>query len=245
MKRIYNLKKQEVDNRDYQLKNVINLHSSVKLPKQVDLRSQCAPVFDQGELGSCTANAGVFARMFLSKETAVLSRLFQYYNERVIENDVDQDGGAQMRDIGKAMQQYGICTENDMPYDISKFKDMPTSEAYSNALLNKIATYYSVPDIDGIKQVVALKQQPVLIGISVYSSFESDKVAATGIVPIPKKSEKLLGGHAVAIVGYDDTKKRFIVRNSWGEGWGDKGYFYLPYSFFTKGYASDFWVLQL
>jgi C1A family cysteine protease len=245
MKRIYNLKKQEVDKRDYQLKTIINVHADVKLPKQVDLRSQCIPVFDQGELGSCTANAGVFSRMFLSKETNLLSRLFQYYNERVIENDVNQDGGARMRDIGKAIQQFGICAENDMPYDISKFTVKPTPDAYNNALSNKITSYYSVPDMLGIKQVLALKQQPVLIGISVYSSFESKQVALTGIVPVPKKSEKLLGGHAVAVVGYDDAKKWFIVRNSWGENWGDKGYFYLPYLFFTKGFASDFWVLQL
>jgi C1A family cysteine protease len=244
MKRIYNLKKQTPDERDFKLKALLNVHAAVKIPKAVDLRHLCPPVFDQLTLGTCTSNCGVGARMMLDNEKIMLSRLFQYYEERSIEGDINTDGGAQMRDIGKAMSTYGVCIEADYPYDITKFKNKPTAAALKNALVYKVKSYYSVPDVDSIKQVIALKQQPVMVGIDVYSSFESDAASKTGIIPLPKKGEQLLGGHAILAIGYDDTKKWVICRNSWGETWGDAGYFYLPYTYFTKGYASDFWVLQ-
>jgi len=243
-KRIYPVKRQLIDERDYQLMSILNVHATVKLPKMIDLRNLCPHVFDQGQLGSCTANAGVAAREMLNKLPVTLSRLFQYYNERLIENDITKDGGAQMRDIGNAITTYGICLESTCPYDITKFENKPSPQAYTEALAYKIISYYSVPDLNGIKQVLALKQQPVLIGIDVYSSFESATVAKTGIVPLPKKSESMLGGHAICAVGYDDTKKWLICRNSWGETWGDKGYFYLPYTYVSKKYAYDFWCLQ-
>jgi len=244
MKRIYNVTRQPIDEKDFLLASVLNIHAAVKLPKMVDLRSSCPPIFDQGQLGSCTANAGVAARIMLDKLPVNLSRLFQYYNERVIEKDVSADGGAQMRDIGKAMAAYGICLETLCPYDIAAFENKPTPQAYKEALSYKVKTYYSVPDLNGIKQILALKQQPVLIGIDVYTSFESALVAKTGIIPLPKKTESKLGGHAICAVGYDDTKKWLICRNSWGETWGDKGYFYLPYTYLSKGFAYDFWCLQ-
>jgi C1A family cysteine protease len=244
MKREYNLKKQEQDERDYKLSAVIDVHPNVKIPSKVDIRTKCPPVFDQGSLGSCTANAGVAARLMLDNLNANLSRLDLYYNERLIENTINEDSGANMRDIGNAISKYGICEETYFPYDVTKFTNKPTDVANTNGLKYKIKSYYSVKTTDDIKNVLAVKQQPVLIGMAVYSSFESDAVAKTGIVPLPKKKEQILGGHAVLVVGYDNVKKWFIVRNSWGSSWGDKGYFYLPYTYFTKGYAYDFWVLQ-
>jgi C1A family cysteine protease len=244
-KHIYNLRRQKDDDRDRPLSHSLNVNEAVKLPKSVDLRSKCPPIFDQGDLGSCTANAGVRARMMLTGETTMLSRLYLYYQERVIEGTVGEDAGAQMRDIGKAMFNCGICPELDFPYDVTKFAEKPSQIEDLDALKYKIGHYTSVPDIDGIRQVLALKQQPVMTGIDVYASFESADVAKTGKVPIPKMSERKLGGHAVCIVGYDDTKKWFILANSWGETWGDKGYFYLPYDFFVKQYAYDFWIINL
>jgi len=243
-KRIYNLKKQTPDHRDFQAKKLLNVHASVVLPPAVDIRSKCPAVYDQGTLGSCSANAGIAARVMLDNLSADLSRLFQYYMERKIEHDVNTDGGAQMRDIGKALLNYGATPEVYFPYVIANFKKAPTHDAITHALTYKIKSYHAVADVTGIKQILALMQQPVLSGIDVYASFESDKVAKTGLVPVPKPNEKNLGGHAILIVGYNDAKKWFICRNSWGETWGDKGYFYLPYDFFTKGFASDFWVLQ-
>jgi C1A family cysteine protease len=97
--------------------------------------------------------------------------------------------------------------------------------------------------LTGIKNVLALSKSPVLMGMTVYNSFESDSVAKTGVMPMPFKGDKVLGGHAVLAVGYDDSKSVLIVRNSWGASWGDKGYFYMPYAFVNKGFASDFWTL--
>jgi C1A family cysteine protease len=237
---VYNLKKQKADKRDFQLK----IEKLVAIPPIVDLRQYCPFVFDQGNLGSCTANAGVAARMMLDKLNILLSRLFQYYNERKIEGDIGQDNGAQMRDIGKAIQKYGICLDSIWSYKITKFAKTPSVNAYKTATDYKIGSYYAIPDLNGIKQFIATNQQPVLIGIDVYSSFESSSVAKTGIIPMPKRNEAKLGGHAIIAVGYDDTKSQVICRNSWGISWGDYGYFYLPYAYFANGYAYDFWVLQ-
>lgn len=244
MKHKFNLKRQSPDERDFQITNLLKEHTAVKIPTKMDLRALCPPVYDQGDLGSCSANAGCAARVMLGKLTVELSRLFQYYNERVIENTISSDAGAQMRDIGKAMLTYGIAEEKLWPYDIAKFAHHPSSAAETNAPTHKIGSYHSVPDLDTMKQIIAINKEPVMFGFSVYESFEGSAEAKTGIIPMPKKSEQLLGGHAVLAVGYDDAKKHVICRNSWGVGWGDKGYFYLPYTYFTKGLAYDFWVLQ-
>lgn len=254
VKRKYNLRKQKEDARDYKLAKILKPHADVQLPAMVDLRSLCPPVFDQGQLGSCTANAGIAAYMMLKKTNDMKSRLFQYYEERVLEAQVEgdqtivqQDSGACIRDIVVILNNNGACPESDMPYsdDQSVLTEVPSPQVISDAGTSKIGSYYSVPDVNGIKQVLALKQEPVCIGISVYDSFESSDVAQTGIIPIPDTTkETVQGGHAVLVVGYDDSKQWFIVRNSWGDSWGDKGYFYLPYEFFNKGFASDFWVMQ-
>ena len=245
MKRIYNLKNQTFDTRDFSHLKIINPHSEVILPKLVDLRSFCPPIFDQGELGSCTANAGIAAFMMLEKTPILFSRIFQYYEERKIEGDISEDGGAQIRDIGKVLFSYGTCIETCEPYIIENFAKTPSQMAISNAAKNKIKSYHSVTGgILGIKQIIALKSQPVLSGIIIYESFEEETVSTTGIIPLPKIGEQILGGHAILIVGYDDSKSWFICRNSWGDSWGDKGYFYLSYDFIKKGFASDFWVLQ-
>jgi C1A family cysteine protease len=171
------------------------------------------------------------------------SRLFLYYNERLINDNIYTDSGAHMRDIGKALATYGACSESLFPYDVSKFAEKPSDAAYADGLNNKIGSYYAVTDLNGIKQSIAIMQQPVLMGIDIYESFESDAVTGTGIVPIPAAGEKLMGGHAVLVVGYDDTKNWLKCRNSWGEFWGDDGYFYLPYDYLLGG-VFDCWVLQ-
>lgn len=251
-KRAYPIKRQVADPKD-RVKSY-NLHPSVKLAATVDLRPSCPPIFDQGQLGSCSANAGnAYVMMLIGRQSGkpiteikMLSRLFQYYNERLIEGTVGEDAGAQMRDIGKAAQKYGVCTELLDPYIIEKFAETPTEQEYAEALNYKINSYHSLTTVEDIQTYLAVHQMPVLMGMEVFPSFESDTVAQTGIVPMPKKSEASLGGHAVLIVGYKKIGRTlyFIVRNSWGEGWGDKGYFYLPATYITKGYAFDFWVLE-
>ncbi len=219
------------------------------LPTAVDLRPECPPVYDQGELGSCTANAiGAAIEFDQRKQSAaefVPSRLFIYYNERVIEGTVKQDSGAQIRDGIKSVSVLGAPPESDWPYDISKFADKPTAAAYNDAKQNLVKSYARVSqDINQMKGCLA-SGFPFVFGFTVYSSFESQVVASTGIVPMPSAGETIVGGHAVLAVGYDDAKRHVIVRNSWGAGWGIEGYFMMPYEYLiTPHLASDFWSVR-
>jgi C1A family cysteine protease len=217
-----------------------------QLPPSTDLRAQFPAVYDQGDLGSCTANAiaGCIEFDFI-KETHpdfVPSRLFIYYNERVLEHDVKQDNGAQIRDGIKTVVKQGVCDEKLWPYITTKFAKKPTNACYKAALKDIVTKYEALSTVAAYKSALA-QGYPFAFGFSVYESFESDAVAANGIVPMPGPNEQLLGGHAVAAAGYDDAKQWFIVRNSWSPEWGDKGYFYLPYAYFTPSLTSDFWVI--
>ena len=245
MTKNYGWKRQLPDFRDLEL----TLTTSV-LPAKVDLTSQCPPVYDQGQLGSCTANAIAAALDFdrhKQGETFVNpSRLFIYYNERAMEGTVKSDSGAAIRDGIKVVNTQGACKEVTWPYTISKFKSKPVIAAYKEGLLYESVKYQGLDNTNLTSLKTALASGlPFVFGFSVYSSFESTAVASTGIVPMPAKNESLLGGHAVLCVGYDDSTQRFLVRNSWGPGWGIKGYFTIPYTYLTnKNLASDFWVIQ-
>jgi len=220
------------------------------LPPSVDLQSACPPiVYDQGALGSCTANAIAGALEFdLGKQKLcdfMPSRLFIYYNERKIEGTVDSDSGAMIRDGIKSVAKQGVCTEDLWPYEIDKFTEEPTSACYTAALDNQALSYQRVPqNLDQMRGCLA-NGFPFVFGFTVYESFESREVAKTGVVPMPGTGESILGGHAVLAVGYDDETQRFRVRNSWGSGWGDGGYFTIPYAYLTKrSLASDFWTIS-
>ena len=221
------------------------------LPKRVDLRAGCVPVQDQGNLGSCTAHAIAGAIGYLAvnaKAIVVLprapSRLFVYYQERVIERSVKIDAGAEIRDGVKACAKVGVPHESFWPYAVPKFTTKPPPMAYVDASLRKITEYQRVTGLRALRTSLA-DGFPVVFGFSVYESFESDEVATHGQVPMPAKSERLLGGHAVLAVGYDDASQRLIVRNSWGAKWGDKGYFTLPYGYVTnRNLSDDFWTVR-
>jgi C1A family cysteine protease len=220
------------------------------LPVKTDLRPQCPPVYDQGQLGSCTANAiaGVieFDRLKQKLADFTPSRLFIYYNERVIEHSVDSDSGAQIRDGIKSVAKQGDCPETEWPYVVARFKTKPPKQCYVDALKYKIVSYQRVAQtLSQLKGCLA-SGYPFVFGFSVYESFESTVVARTGHASLPKSGEAVIGGHAVAGVGYDDTKQRFIARNSWGARWGMKGYFTLPYAYVTDAsLASDFWTVRI
>jgi len=218
-------------------------------PEKVDLTNQCPPVYDQGQLGSCTANAIAGAIEFdqikqkLSEFTP--SRLFIYYNERDMEGTVNSDSGAQIRDGIKSVGNLGACPEKEWPYDITKFSQKPPNNCYSDASQHVVKLYQRLVQELGTMKGCLASGYPFVFGFTVYESFESQTVAQTGIVPMPKTSEAVLGGHAVLCVGYDDTSEQFIVRNSWGDGWALKGYFRMPYAYMTaRRLASDFWTIR-
>jgi C1A family cysteine protease len=221
-----------------------------QLPSSTDLRPYCSPVYDQGTLGSCTANSIAFILEYAQiREKAPTiftpSRLFIYYLERDAEGTVGSDEGAQIRDGIRAVATSGAAPESLWPYDITKFAERPPAEVYSAASQHQAIRYQRVDqDIYHLKEVLA-SGYPISFGFSVYSAFESPEVAASGILDMPSPDEQYQGGHAVALVGYDDSTQRFTVRNSWGTGWGQAGYFTIPYGYVTNNQlASDFWSIS-
>ena len=222
------------------------------LPSQVDLRPHCPKeVYDQGQLGSCTANAIAGALEFdqIKENSAKVftpSRLFIYYNERIIEHTVGADSGAQLRDGIKSVGKIGAPPETDWPYVIADFTQKPPKQAFQDAPLAKALQYQRVPQVLNQMKGCLASGFPFVFGFTVYESFESDEVAKTGAVPMPSANEQVLGGHAVLAVGYDDASQRFIVRNSWGDVWGQAGYFTMPYAYLTDSNLSDdFWTIRL
>ena len=233
-------KADKIDSRDY--KYQITAKAS---PNIVDLRSYCTPIEDQGNLGSCTGQAIASAIELLNKRNGNykdISRLFIYYYERLFLGTVNYDSGAYIRDGIKVTYKYGAASEHLWPYFIDRFKKPPSKEAIIDATKRKVTRYERVADHAGC--IDALNNgYPVTIGFDVYSSFM--RINNTGVMSYPKVGEAYLGGHAVLLVGYDLNKQHYIVRNSWGTRWGDKGYFYMPFKVIQNSRMSaDFWVIK-
>jgi C1A family cysteine protease len=243
----YLLKEDSVDERDFKFSKVISPAYEITLPLSVDLRAKMPPVYDQEDLGSCTANAGCGYLSYRYKKPFIMfSRLFLYYKERELEGTIPYDAGATMRSIAKALNKFGVCKEEYMPYVTADFAKPPSEEATKNALKYRINAYHSVKDLQEIKQCLALRQEPILLGMKVYSSFEGEYTKKSGRMTMPQKNEEYLGNHAVLVVGYYNMTKNdgyLIVRNSWGEKWGDRGYFYMPYTYLNSGYTFGYWTL--
>jgi len=218
----------------------------IKLPDKIDLRGLCSAVEDQGNLGSCTAQALAGNIEFLDNRTDSLytdvSRLFIYYNERVIQDTIEYDSGASLRNGIKTLKNEGVCHEENWPYIISRFDKKPPKKCYAEAKQHLIQSYHRIYALGEMLACLA-EGYPFVFGFTVYESFESAKVKKTGIVDMPKKDEIVLGGHAVMAVGYDKTKKRFLVRNSWGRSWGIDGYFTMPFGY-PESLAGDFWTIR-
>ena len=221
------------------------------LPTKVDLRSKCPPVYDQGQLGSCTGNGIAGAHQFDQMKQGgpkpfAPSRLFIYYNERVMEGTVQSDAGAQIRDGIKSVAKQGVCPETEWPYNVGQFATKPSAQAFTDAAKYKAVQYQRVPRILSQMKGCLASGFPWVLGFTVYDSFESQQVAQSGVVPMPGPTEKVLGGHCVVAVGYDDSKQAFIMRNSWGTGWGMNGYFTMPYAYLLDvNLSDDFWTIRL
>jgi len=223
---------------------------SAALPPRADLRSQFPPPYNQGQLGSCTANAIAGALQFLelkeSEEPAVMpSRLFIYYNERALEGSVSSDSGAQIRDGIKVVVRDGYCPEDEWPYVEGNFAERPPARCYTDALKERVSEYLRLPrELVPLLTCIA-SGYPFVFGFSVYASFESQQVMETGEVNMPRPDDEFVGGHAVVACGYDQAQRRFIVRNSWGSEWGMQGYFTMPFEYLTDpGLAADFWTIR-
>lgn len=233
------------------------------LPSKVDLSPQCPPVYDQGRIGSCTANAIAAAVQFDRLKTKqspdfVPSRLFVYYNERKIEGSVKYDSGAQIRDGIKSVATQGVCSETEWPYDDTPPKKdggafpagardgkLPTAQCYKDALKTKVVSYHSVNQTLADLQGCLAEGYPIVFGFTVYSSWQDPVTGWKTNVPMPSAHDTVLGGHAVLCVGYDQATQMFKFRNSWGPSIGEKGYFYMPFAFLTNPkLCQDFWTVR-
>ena len=173
-----------------------------KLPAKVNLQSKCPPVYNQGALGSCTANALSAAFEFSRKKQKLKdfmpSRLFLYYNERALQNTVNSDSGAYIRDGIKTLNVNGICPEKEWPYIIEKFAEKPPQKCYDDAVVCTIKSYQRLMNTNLAQLKSCLSEGfPFVFGFTVYESFESQEVAETGMLSMPKPDEKVIGGHAV------------------------------------------------
>jgi C1A family cysteine protease len=227
-----------------------------ELPAKVDLRTPDVmrhpfePNLDQGDLGSCGPNSAaenlVFDMLLHGGGDAVPvpSRLFIYYITRELMGTVDEDSGVDNRTMLKALAGKGWCDESRFPYVIDQFTQAPSAQAYDEAKRRTVREYQAVAqDLDTMRGCLA-DGRAFIFGFAVYQSFESAAVEKTGDVPMPGRREKLLGGHDVLVVGYDDAAQRFIFRNSWGEAWGAGGDGTIPYAYATNpDLADDFWTI--
>lgn len=237
--------------------------AAVVNPPKASVQAGCPPVVNQLDIGSCTANAGAGMNDFnqlaelKAKESPATgkqifeagqffpsSRLQLYYDERVLEGDPMEDGGAQVSDVVKVLCDNGVCKEVTWPYNEQLTFTAPSSQAVKEAALHKSSVYMELENINDMKHCIA-SGFPFIFGFMVYESFESDTVATTGIMPMPGPNEECLGGHCVLAVAYDDSKKAFLVRNSWGTDWALGGYFWMPYAFISNpDYASEFFTVR-
>ncbi|MDD3905683.1 MAG: C1 family peptidase [Candidatus Omnitrophica bacterium] len=231
------------DRRDYMYSAIRPI---IRLPKKVDLRKGCSAVEQQGNLGSCTAQALAgnieFIDNKIDSEYTDVSRLFIYYNERALEDTVDYDSGAYLRDGIKTLKNDGACREEAWPYNILKFDTKPPAKCYEEAKKHVIESYHRLSTVNEMLACLA-EGYPFVFGFAVYTSFESQEVKRTGIANMPKEDETMVGGHAVMAVGYDQSEKRFLVRNSWGLKWGMGGYFTIPFEY-IETLADDFWTIR-
>ena len=256
MSKRYGWKPDMPDHRDLTFLAASRRPRLLSLPPRISLLDTgwMPPVYDQGDLGSCTANAIAAAIDYERAQTKQPfihpSRLGIYYAERALEGTLEQDSGAEIRDGIKVVASQGVGPESVWPYDPAKFAQEPGDDYYTAALANVVRAYSRLTGTDPIELKSCLVSgNPFVFGFTVYPGFESDEAARTGTVPMPNGTDGPVGGHAVLCVGYDDTVTVpgapmgvFIVRNSWGVDWGLQGYFMIPQAYLTNdNLATDFW----
>lgn len=241
----YGWRPDKPDHRDLTFKLVRKLGV---LPEKVDLRPNMPPVYDQGDLGSCTGNAlaACFEAAQMKQKVPYWtpSRLMIYYLERFLEHTIKEDAGAEIRDGAKVLARYGVCPENVWPYDVSKFAVKPPKGAFKLATQSQALRYARLRQTESDVCQTLAQGFPIAFGFMVYEEINLPIVAQKGDLPMPGKRSTSEGGHAVTLVGYDLTTRKFLVRNSWGTGWGIGGYFWMPFDYvLSSNLSDDFWVL--
>jgi len=254
--RNFGWKKDKRDERDYLYKTI--KPSEISVPEKVDLRPLCSYVEDQDGIGSCVANALAgnveLLHNKLGQDYENISRLYLYYNARVIEGTVNEDSGLTIRDGIKALADTGYCEESLWEYNVSQFTVKPPEICYEQGKTHKIISYYSIRTLN--EMLICLADgYPFVFGMGLWESFNSYKTKVEGIVKMPDSGfigwikhllwmgEKSIGAHAVMAVGYDKKKQQFLCRNSWGIGWGQQGYFVIPFKY-LEILANDFWTIR-
>jgi len=234
------------DHRDFKFQLAVEAPAP---PQDVDLRAQGPLIWDQDQLGSCVSHGWLRAFNHIQRRQGERlispSALFLYWNGRNLEGTTSYDSGLEVRDGGKALSLWGTADRFAWPYDISRFRDKPPASAYSNAVGRKALQYSALLDFRYIHNALQAGH-PVVMGFSVLTSFE--EVGVNGLVPMPRSGDDVLGGHCVLIEGYRKADDRFIIANSWGTYWADRGYCYFPGRLMDPSlgitFGSDFWVLE-
>lgn len=221
----------------------------ISRPPCFDLSPIFPPVYDQGKTGSCVGNGcvGIYQYNLIRQKFPVWmpSRLFAYWNARALEGSTASDCGAQVRDGIKGLVSPGVCSEEEWPFDIDKVTVSPAPHDFTAAASNMVTSYEALNQIMDLFCDTIAGGEPFVFGFACYTAFESKEVAKSGILGMPKSSEKLLGGHCVVGVGYDDAKRMLKFRNSWGKTWGQDGYGWMPYDYVANSdLAADFWVIN-
>ena len=227
-------------------KNGVSTLKTTKVAPTAFTVSKLPTILDQSSLGSCVANALSFCVSKQTNKAVNLSRLFLYAICRCLDyTSLDQDGGTTVRTACQSLSKYGVCKEQIYPYNITLFSKLPPLNVFNNSKKFKQFTYTFInQDLVSIKNSLYTYNNPIVFGFMVYSSFMSNDVANTGQVSMPDIiNETLEGGHCMVIVGYNDIKQMFTCANSWGAGWGNKGYCYIPFAYLLDPtLANDFCV---
>lgn len=259
---------QEKDNRDYSFRAEKNSDNTetyyLKNPSDTEINtsiseivstspnfyqlSNLSDILDQGNIGSCVPNAFAFCISLKTNKTLNMSRLYHYVNSRILDSSpLNKDAGTTVRTACKAIKNYGTVLESSYPYNPNIFVKFPPLSIYKSAILfNNFSYTFVKQDLISIKNCLNTFKSPIIFALLVFDSFLRPQVANTGMVPMPNiKKDRLLGGHCMNIVGYNDESRRFRCINSWGRGWGKDGMCMLPYNYLLNPrLAADFCFLQ-
>lgn len=235
------LLRSSIDSRDH-----VYRIEGLPIQEKVDLREWDSLVEDQSSLGSCTGQSTTNAYELLLKKLypsqfVNLSSLFVYYNGRLIENNIDYDTGASLRDILKGMNHYGVCKDSLWPYDIDKFNVKPSQESYDDAINRLVKEYHRIYHYNIVVNAIN-EANPIIIGLDIFSDFiKLNKEHPT--VPMPQDT-LYLGAHSMVLIGYDLRNEVYLAKNSFGTDWGDNGYCYIPFEYADE-YIFEYWVITI